>query len=328
MSLPSVRYRSEILLRALAVSFVVLNHAYGDEKYPNLDLAGGMPFLLMLSGYALARFALDSETAQAARLAILRLVRGIALPTLGLIAFYACVHRTFDLREFLFIKNWFVDEGIADFPRWYPQVIIQLLLITWAALWLPGAHGLLLRRPLLVCATLLAGAMLLATRFHPVSLTPARWAGLDLPQGSAWNFILGWLVFFLTQTSAEQASVVRRIAATACVVVSAYLCLDPVALPFWWLSIASEIMIWTPTVRLPEILGRPPSIVSQATFAVFLLHVTMFKVFTRLAPEAPWIKAVFAIAASVAVWIVIVAAIRAYRCVAATRSKGLAVAAG
>lgn len=305
-----LRFRSidtDVLLRALAIAMVALNHAMphgGDET----GVAGGMTVLLMLSGYSFARFVMAEATPHDLRRGMWLFTLRIFVPSFIAVLFFFLVQREFNLTELLFIRNWFNPERISIFPVWYPQVIVQMGLMLLGFFALPGVATGFLRRPLLGSALVwLAGLLIRMILPRYVDTAPLLH---HLPHLFLWNFALGWVVFFLL----AQRSLATQFAAVVAVLVSAYLVWTPGRLQFWALAVAGLALIWSLRVRLPGALTHVFGLISQATFAIFLLHRFVYALYGKLLTPLPkgvlmWL---LGLALCLGAWVVAAALSRAY----------------
>jgi hypothetical protein len=73
-------------------------------------------------------------------------------------------------------------------------------------------------------------------------------------------------------------------------------------------------MLLLPNVRLPNPLVQPVTIVSQASFAIFLLHAIGLGAYRAIFPwEVPEIAFLFSMVGCVVFWIVMTSFLRAWR---------------
>src|SRR5688572_21317875 len=95
---------TDVLLRALAISGIVFNHAHrGRDDFFPLGLAGGMTFLLTLAGMNLARFGVKGATPDSLRRAVGRLALALFVPALIAVLASLAIRRTFSWTEVLFV---------------------------------------------------------------------------------------------------------------------------------------------------------------------------------------------------------------------------------
>jgi hypothetical protein len=113
--------------------------------------------------------------------------------------------------------------------------------------------------------------------------------------------------------------------AIACTAIGAFTVFGTHLLDFWWLTIGVILLTLPFNVRLPAILGRFLILVSQGTFAIFLLHRFFYEVYEHLAlpqqDDAIWVTGLLG---SLFAWLCGSAAVRAFRTM---QRRGMTVAA-
>jgi peptidoglycan/LPS O-acetylase OafA/YrhL len=302
---------SDIALKAIAISAVVFNHAHPVRPF---DYAGGMTVLLMLSGYSFARFALQSGDAQSVRRAVASLALKIWLPCAAIVLLSFVVRQKFSLSELLFFSNLFSREFLTFMFVWYPQVLLQILVFTFLLFCIPAAADGFLRNPLRGSLVLLTLAIVTTTFWPEVPHA-------TLPWRVAWNFLLGWVAFFLLRDRNAHTLGMRKTALVAGTVVCAGAVFGPADPQFWTLSAAMTILALKSSLILPSIAVRVLYVVGQASFTIFLLHTIFLRVHRKVLglydQDGAWI---FAMIASTLAWVAGAAAMRAYRRVSNERT--------
>jgi len=305
----------DVALRALAISSVVYHHAHLGRA-SEFGLFGGMAFLLLLSGMNLSRFALAAADPGEIRRALLMFARRILWPSLCLVLVYFAYTQRFNILELFFVRAWRSPNRIANFPVWYCQMILQILLGLYLLYWIPPVAEVMVRRPLAtVTSIFLIG---LTSR----AFVPLYWSTDHLLNHLAhyhlWNFALGAVIFFLISDCRQPW---KRWVASAAVLVSAVIAFPMDTLQFWWLLAGGQALVFLGTIRLPVVLAQPVMIVSGATFTIFLLHLTWFDIaqaafhYFAGASASMNVKLVFlaGLLLSTLCWVGLTAAERAYR---------------
>jgi peptidoglycan/LPS O-acetylase OafA/YrhL len=218
--------------------------------------------------------------------------------------------RDFEWKELLFISNWFTPGHISFLFVWYPQVLLQILAAFFLVFSLPFIPQDFLRRPLAGSLWFL-GLAIAAREIDPLLRSGS---GSALPHMVAWNFLLGWALFFaLRQLKVRDDRSMRALVASG-VVASAFWAYGPFALNVWTLSLAGIALVYVPSVSVPSILARLVLILSQAAYAIYLLHVIFLRIYTVVLgfhdPNGAWL---FAMLGSTLSWIAGTAFLRAYR---------------
>jgi peptidoglycan/LPS O-acetylase OafA/YrhL len=134
------------------------------------------------------------------------------------------------------------------------------------------------------------------------------------PWRVAWNFLLGWVVFFLLRDQDAHLFGWRKAALIVGTIVCAEAVYGSANLQFLTLSAAVALLALKPTMILPSIAVRVLYVVGQASFTIFLLHVIFLRIYVKVLgldnQDGAWI---FAMTASTLAWVAGSAAMRAYR---------------
>lgn len=179
---------SFMVLRAASIAAVVFNRSYGWRNAWSLGLSGGMTFLLMMTGYNLARFGLKDASPANVRRALVLLARGLVVPSI-LTVLASAPFVGIDWRELLLISNWWPNVGNAPFPVEYTSMAWQMMLLFWLVSWLPIFRSFL-AHPLLGSLILWAIGVMLRYEFpRPDLLHRLPWLYL-------WDFSLGLILYF------------------------------------------------------------------------------------------------------------------------------------
>jgi hypothetical protein len=309
--LSKMEVSADILLRALAITMVTYNHAH---PYPTFapGWGGGMTFLMMLSGYNFAKFGMQGASPTDGRLALARLGSKILIPSVILVLFFFVILRKFDWAELFFYRNWITVQRISKFPTWYPQVIIQMFGALLLLFSIPKVAAWIFRHPL--PASLIIYSIAVAVR----AVFPQVWDTAPLhhflPHLFLWNFTLGWVVYFCVTGVGGQWG---KVLAVAAAVLGASFGWGIHALDFWWLTIGVTLLVLPLNLRLYTPVARFFFIVSQATFAIFLLHRFVYEIYEHVpVPQdqnAEWLVGYFG---SIGLWMAAVIPLRAYRAIA------------
>ncbi|WNC71759.1 hypothetical protein RGQ13_16805 [Thalassotalea psychrophila] len=286
-------------VRATAICFVVANHASG------LKLAGGMNFLLLLSGYNLAYFLFDKSSVQIVKSFFITVAK-IVIPCMGLVVLNFIYFNTFQWQEFFMVSYAFKVKAVSNFPIWYPQVLMQMALIITPLILIFNFSKHVAKYPVLVCLLCLIVSLtinILSEKQYPWG----REAHLYL-----WNFTLGWALWAVLKVKNFK----NCLAATAIVLITAYLVLllntngsyDPILRFIIFISI-SLFFIWFQVIKLPYMLAILVYLISSATFYIFLFHMILFELFYYLTEldnatfnlDLP-LKCIFAVVISVLLW--------------------------
>jgi hypothetical protein len=302
----SLEVSADILLRALAIVLVAYNHAHPFTNF-SMGWGGGMTFLMMLSGYNFARFGMEDASPNEGRVALFHLGRKILVPSLiVVIAFFIMLQR-FNLEELLFYRNWITTERVSKFPTWYPQVMLQMFAGIFLLFSVPGISNAIFRQPLKSALVIFIFAAAIR------AIYPRDWfvSTPHLPHLYLWNFVLGWVVYF---SVSRLPSPWGKLLAIACAIIGATASYHWGRLDFWCLLVGVTLLVLPLTVQLWKPIARSIFIISEATFAIFLLHRFVYEVYERMpVPQNEDMKWLAGVVFSVVMWMAGVVPLRAYR---------------
>jgi acyl-coenzyme A synthetase/AMP-(fatty) acid ligase/peptidoglycan/LPS O-acetylase OafA/YrhL len=291
------RIDSEILLRALALIAVIVNHA---SDYP---VGGGSDLLMLLAGYSLARF-------QSGRLFAgqgFRVIRDyfirIMIPYLAILLLYAIFRKPVPVWNFLFVGNYLPTQGGFLTPFWFLDALFQLYLLSMCFCLLPNIRAAGRHHPFQLAISFVAvafavkfGALLNFPQISGVLANRTVDASLAL-------FAIGWLIWF------AHSRCQKLIAMGAALLLALPTAGLVPALAIWshndpivgetralWLLASTGILLYL--VRLPIFawLRAPIVRISGAGYHIYLIHgVIVFVVLTY----AKWTPLVITIAGAI-----------------------------
>lgn len=265
-------FDSETLLRALAITGVVANHASASTDW---HVAGGADVLMLLVGFSLARFNFARLAGGQAFDVLLSVMRRIILPYCLILWTYGLFFKDISLSSFLLVSNF--EGRFQSFltPYWFMEALLQCMLlltllfsvrrVRMAAAEDPFRFGLWLLGGALA---LKAGAYAIFHHDHLQKMTPD--AVLPL-------IACGWLLFF-AKTPGRKA-----VALLAGLGFAALHSIAPV-LGGWdyatvgqyrlvWLVAAIAALLYVPRIPLPPLIARGVNSVAAASFTIYLVHV-------------------------------------------------------
>ena len=243
----------DVLLRAIAITFVVFNHSRpnGAPIAP-----GAMAALLMTAGLNLARFRADSLFQGEGFALIKSTFTRYMLPYLAILVAYLVAKQSFDLPSLLLVSSFF-DPRAGTFlePYWFIEVFFQITILLGVWFSVPFLRDKTEDYPLVLGAAAVAilGAMQLAANANAIELPPLlAWTGV---------FALGWCVHFADSRNEKIA-------------------LSVAALALPWLvprGMNSAVVLWL-LISLPrvplgsivvkEFIGR----IGAASFQIYIFH--------------------------------------------------------
>jgi acyl-CoA synthetase (AMP-forming)/AMP-acid ligase II len=280
-----------VVLRAVAISSVVLNHTGVLEGHLAID---GAAFLLLVpAGYSFARFQLQRVIESGrARQALTGLPR-IVVPTLSILLLQQLRHREFVASPLLLYNNFINPPDV--FSYWFIEVFVQLhLLLALGLSWQRARcalrdHAYTISVLAVVMSAL--GSVLLQRFWNTDHL-----ANL-LPQHALWYFLLGWCALFGRKPW-------QRWLNTALIVGLALLLL-PGSSRSVWMMVGGLFLNWAPPLQLPAPLARSISTLAAASLYVYITHFLILEPFAHAFPSAGFIgQLAAAMAVGITFWYV------------------------
>lgn len=263
---------SEMLLRAVAITGVVANHATTGTEW---HFGGGADVLMLLVGFSLARFNFARLTGGQSFDVLLAVFRRIILPYCLILWAYGLFYRDLSASSFLLVSNFEGRFQSLLTPYWFMEALLQCMILIALLFSLRTVRSVAATDPLRFGLWFLGGAValkILAFRGfqhgHLQNMTPD--AVLPL-------IACGWVLFF-ARTRAR-----KRVAGAAVLGFAALHTAAP-ALGGWdyeavgqfrlpWLLAAIAALLYVPRIPLPMAIARLVTIVSAASFTIYLVHV-------------------------------------------------------
>ena len=251
-----------VMLRALAIISVVVNHAGVFKDYFAID---GAAFMLLLpAGYSFARFQLQRVISAAKGWLAMATLPRLIVPTVLMVGLQQLRHHTLEPTALLLIENYFNRPEV--FHLWFIEVFVQTHIILALLLCLAPVREALRRTPweasivaLLASAAISAWVPLVWNTDYLYNLVPHK---------VLWYFFTGWCILFAQKTW-------QRWVNSACVVAIAVLLRDGNGLPgseSLWILFGGLFLNWAPTLRLPTLLVRGISAVASASLYIYISH--------------------------------------------------------
>jgi peptidoglycan/LPS O-acetylase OafA/YrhL len=306
-----------LFLRAVAILAVVFNHAYIDRylmEHSSIDpiffglgFSGGAVVLMLISGYNFAEFILSQSSASSMKSSIWKLAKSIAIPSFLVVLFFFVILSKFDIYELLFIRNWVDAERISKFPTWYPQVMLQILVVL--LLILPMFYKYINRNPWVF--SLVCFAVSITLSLSSLYLFSINMWEIKLPHLYLWIFVLGWMIFYARRSN-NQVYILMTI---ALLVITSWLVIDITSLRFYWTIVAGGLLLFCKNIKIPKLIKPILSLVAQATFTLFLFHRFFFEVYEKIVPyEYSYVSLfIFSVCASLLLWITATSFKRVYK---------------
>lgn len=275
---------TNIVLRALAIVLIVGTHV------GFWHILGGAHLLLVLAGWAFARFCLGTPAEAGTSSRILRSGLRVAIPSMVWLGWRAAVDWDIGLANLLLVNNYVRETPSVGY--WFVEVLVQTLLALSLAFAIPAVrrfdrgHPFVL--PLIVLVVSLIGAMLTyALRGGSESWSMTH---VVLP-----FFALGWLAFRANSTG-------KRLAAALVAVVMIPGFFDDLARGIF-VAAGVLLVLIVPRVRLPRPLVAPIGLLASASLYIYLTHYALWLDVLRDWPPLPLMLA--CIGVGVATWLVV-----------------------
>ena len=255
------------LTRALAISFVVMNHS------SSTNFGGGMNFLLLLAGYNFANFSFSKSTLGVNK-DLLKMNLTILIPSYVIVVLSAIYSGKYFWQELLLVSNLFKTgaEKVALVPLWYCQILMQMSIFLAFVFWVTNFSKWNKQHPIFISSLFLAFGLIL----NLISGGHFPWE--QLPHHHLWNFFLGWLLFAIL----TEKTFARKVFASVVAIGAIYLMMGLTIGQHDWLKnrivifvALSLLFIWVDKVYLPKPLSVLLHLIAKATFTIFLCHFTM-----------------------------------------------------
>jgi acyl-coenzyme A synthetase/AMP-(fatty) acid ligase/peptidoglycan/LPS O-acetylase OafA/YrhL len=294
-------YDSEMLLRGLAITGVVANHASVDTAW---HVAGGADVLMLLVGFNLARFNFGRLIGGQSFDVLLSIVRRIILPYCLILWAYALFYKGISVSSFLLVSNF--EGRFQSFltPYWFMEALFQCMIVLALLFRLAAVRQAAASDPYIFGLWFLGGTVALKAAafaiFHHDRLQNMT------PDAVLPLIACGWLIFFARTPGRKAVALVAALGFTALHVgVPAMGGWDYASIGQYrliWLLAAIIALLYVPRIPLPPLLAKGVSAVAAASFTIYLVHVLPVHVmkFQLHVDDAPLIVAV-AMAAGMAV---------------------------
>lgn len=286
------RIEPSVILRALAILSVVVNHSGAFESLFAID---GAAFMLLLpAGYSFARFQLQRVLESGRAMLALSALPRVIVPAVLLLGLQQIRHRSFEPSA-LFLYNNYLNLPVLSF--WFIEVFVQIHLILALLLLIHPLREQLRRNPwtssviALVISTLLTQTM------------PFIWNTNDIynrvPHHVLWYFFLGWCIFFAKHSW-------QRWVNTALILVIGII---QGAMQFppdsrgLWIIAGGLFLNWSHPIQMPTRLVRAISALAAASLYIYTSHFLVMEPISRILPQTGvWGQVVGALIGGILFW--------------------------
>ena len=260
---------SDILLRALAIVAICINHASDTWA-----VAGGANILLIIFGMNFFRYQYPSLADRGSWRGVLgRFLLQVLAPYFALLLIFELATGKLTVADILLVSNFQGRYSTLLEPYWFIEVIFQALILLVFALTMKGVRRLLDRHTWItstVITALLAALSIYLARGPEAQEVAYRTPGILL-----WLIALGFAV--VASTTWRQKAFLSLLVGAMIVICRAilagesraYLAFDQQIV---WMICAVLMMLWLPRIAMPLIVARAISLVAGASFQIYLTH--------------------------------------------------------
>ena len=258
---------SEILLRALAILAVVINHS------SDYAVGGGAEALLMLAGFNLARFNHGRFVKARFWEAIGSFALHVVLPVYLIIIAFAVLREQPPASSFVMASVFEGRFGSILEPFWFIETLFHCFLLVGFISWIPAARCIAERQPFRFGLILLGLAVTMRLA-GPALFDHAPLGGRSVDQ-LFFLVALGWCAYFAQSLPA-------KLSIAACALLFAALNGGLVSFPGWiasdklyrltWLVAGMGLLLFVPRIPVPSLLRRALIPLAAASFSIYVVH--------------------------------------------------------
>jgi acyl-CoA synthetase (AMP-forming)/AMP-acid ligase II len=286
------RLEPSVLLRAIAILAVVVNHAGVFESLFAIDGAAYM--LLLPAGYSFARFQLQRVLASGRAILTIAALPRVIVPTLLLLLLQQARHRSFDPSALLFYNNL---VGLPVLSFWFIEVFVQIHLVLALTLAVPAVRRTL-QRDAWAASTVALGSSLLISQLAPLVWNTQALHNL-VPQHLIWYFFLGWCLLFAKHVWQRWVNT----AIILCLAVALGAVSAPPDSHGLWIFAGGLFLNWSPSLYLPQSMARVASVLASSSLYIYTSHFLILEPIARLLPKSGyWGPVVGALLVGIAFW--------------------------
>jgi len=265
----STTIEMNILLRALAISGVVLNHS-GFHF-----IEGGAMLLLLIAGLNFSRFQ-GCALIQGQLKSILPLFKHILIPYFVVAIAYQLWKQKLDLMVLLLLGDFQSTQQQIEnniFFVWFIANLVQTIILFSIPFSIQAVRNFAKASPWRFGIVYL-GVGVAAHILGPL-LWDSSYTADQVPHMLFWLFALGWCIHF-AKSRAE------KIATTALILMTEPAFLGFEGLQIWWTLIGSVLLLWLPYVSIPTIIKSPIQMISAASYYIYLTVLIFITLITKL----------------------------------------------
>jgi acyl-CoA synthetase (AMP-forming)/AMP-acid ligase II/acyl carrier protein len=258
---------TDILLRAVAIFAIVLNHTSQDfipEKY----IAGGSLLLLTLAGFNFARFQGHKLKGNLFE-SITPILRALVTPYLLISLGYQILHQKIDLSVLLLFNNFIYPIAnhvkVWPFPYWFICLLVQIIIVFSSLFSVKYLRHLANSSPWFFGTIPLIIGMCVSTLSMHIGY-PNEPYYPRLPHILFWLFALGWCLHFAKSRS-------EKLITTA--ILLATLLMSGVNMEKFWILFGGSMLLWVPLIPMPLVVRPVVRAVGAATFYIYMTNMLL-----------------------------------------------------
>lgn len=258
---PSFSLESGVVIRALAILFVVVNHV------AQLGIGGAATALMVMAGVNFSRFQVPRLTSGGSAELIKSTFLRLVLPYLAVVTVYTIAIGEIFWPQYLLVSNFTPGFFVGGEQRfsvyWFIEAYVGLVAFFALLFWAPAVRRYAGRRPTAFTVGAFAISVGLAVTARSFPDVPAFYGAT--PVSLAHVFLFGWLVDIARTNAARIALLAGGIA-----LFYRFDAGDMVALPI--VATALAALLFVRLVPVGRVLGRVLSVIAAASFHIYIVH--------------------------------------------------------
>lgn len=265
----STTIEMNILLRALAISGVVMNHS-GFHF-----IEGGAMLLLLIAGLNFSRFQ-GCALIQGQLKSILPLLKHILAPYFIIAIAYQVWKQKFDPMVLFLLGDFQSTQQQIEnniFFVWFIANLVQTIILFSIPFSIQAVRNFAKASPWRFGVVSLGIGV--ATRILGPFVWDSSYTADQVPHMLFWLFALGWCIHF-AKSRAE------KIGTTALILMTVPTFLGFEDLQGEWVLIGSALLLWLPYVSIPSIIKSPIQMISAASYYIYLTVLIFITLVTKL----------------------------------------------
>ncbi|MEE3071543.1 MAG: AMP-binding protein [Pseudomonadota bacterium] len=270
----------DVLLRVLAISMVVVQHATDYAVY------GGTMILILLMGFSTARFQKQQIKAGMPWAFLGRMLYPIVPLYFLLLIAYGTLRDAVPTSYLLLLGNYYIwTEGSLLEVYWFVSLYAQIIAVLALMIGLPFLRNRLISAPwqsvAVLLAVLVSGIAAIQTALNMTGTALPHLPSRGLAEGLA-VFCVGWLLHEMSGRNQHLATTALTFSLLA-VLTKADMDLQILIV----VLVSLALLVWQPAISLPRWMGRGLGQIASASLFVYLVHEILVFCLKSAAPNLP-----------------------------------------